>query len=113
MHLPSLSEVLVFATGYVTGCSIAVNVLPKDTVFDAYPRVKSAYGAFVLVLAVSAFNIRRCLPGADVKIPGLGFGQYERDHPELFGGQPLPAQPTPAAQPVASGTTGGTTSPRS
>jgi hypothetical protein len=86
MHLPSLSQALVFCTGYVTGCSIAVNVLPKDTVFNGYPRLKKGYGTFVLILAVSAFNLRKRLPGADLQIPGLGFGDYAKEHPEFFDG---------------------------
>lgn len=93
MHLPSFDMILVAALGYVTGCSIACNVLPRDTVFNAYPRTKKAYGTVVLVFAVSAFNIRKYLPAANVKIPFIGFGQYERDHPELFGGQALAANP--------------------
>ena len=85
MHLPSLSQVLLVATGYVAVASVVCNVLPKDSVFDAYPRAKRAYGTVVVFVAVSAFNIRQYLPAANLKIPFLGFGQYERDHPELFG----------------------------
>jgi hypothetical protein len=85
MHLPSLSQVLIYACGYVTGASVLCNVLPKDTVFDAYPRVKTAYGTVVLILASSAFNLRKFTPAANLKIPFLGFGDYEKQHPELFG----------------------------
>lgn len=85
IHLPSLSEILVGAACYVTASSVAVNLLPKETVFDAYPRVKRAYGTVVLFVAVSAFNLRKYTPAANLKIPFLGFGDYEKQHPELFG----------------------------
>jgi hypothetical protein len=84
MHLPSLSQILIGATAYVTVCSALVNVLPKDTVFNAYPRTKTAYNACIGFLAVSALNLRKFLPAANLKIPFLGFDQYQHDHPELF-----------------------------
>jgi hypothetical protein len=84
MQLPSLSQAIFFGTGYVAVCSLLVNVLPKDTVFNAYPRTKTAYNTAVAFLAVSALNLRKCLPAANLKIPFLGFDQYQHDHPELF-----------------------------
>lgn len=84
LHLPTLSQALAFATGYVTACSFLVNVLPKDSVFNDYPRTKTAYNATVAIMAVSALNLRKFLPGANLKIPFLGFDQYQHDHPQLF-----------------------------
>jgi hypothetical protein len=84
MHLPSLKDATVAGACYVAVCAVLCNVLPKDSIFDGYPRTKKAYNATVLFLAVSAFNLRKCLPGANIKIPFLGFGQYQHDHPELF-----------------------------
>lgn len=85
MHLPSFDQCLFIGTAYVAVCAILVNFLPKDTIFDQYPRVKKAYGTAVLFLAVSAFNIRKHLPAANVRIPFLGFDDYQKAHPELFG----------------------------
>lgn len=84
LHSPSLSELVAYSTAYVTGASIAVNLLPKECVFDKYPRTQRAYRASVAILAVSALNLRKFIPSANLKIPGLGFEQYQRDHPELF-----------------------------
>lgn len=84
MHLPSLSQILTGAAFYVAGASVVVNVLPKETVLDGYPRAKTAYRTVVAFAAASAINLRKCLPGLNLKIPGLGFDQYQHDHPELF-----------------------------
>jgi hypothetical protein len=84
MHLPSLSQLFTAAAFYVAGSSIVVNVLPKETFLDGYPRAKKAYRTGVALVATSAINLRKRLPSLDLRIPGLGFDQYEHDHPELF-----------------------------
>lgn len=91
MHLPSLSQLFTGAAFYIAGASVVVNVLPKETFLDGYPRAKAAYRTGVAFAAASAINLRKCLPGLDIKIPGLGFDQYQHDHPELFDPNPSSA----------------------
>jgi hypothetical protein len=75
MHLPTLKQWFFGASVYVTAASALVNILPKDSFLDGYPRTKAAYNAAVKFLAGSALNIRKYIPGLDVHIPGLGFAK--------------------------------------
>lgn len=92
MHLPSLKDVLSWGTFYVTGASVVVNVLPKDSFLDDYPRAKKAYNSAITFLAVSALNLRKCLPALGLHIPGLGFDKpavlVPNPNPESAGKSP-------------------------
>jgi hypothetical protein len=69
----AFGQIISYATTTVTVASIAVNLLPKSTVFDGYPRFKKAYETGINVIIALAFNVRKQLPSLDVHIPGLGF----------------------------------------
>jgi hypothetical protein len=73
MHMPSFAAIVSGVTSTVTVASIVVNVLPKSTVFDSYPRFKAAYETGINVIIALALNVRKQLPSLDVHIPGLGF----------------------------------------
>lgn len=83
MHQPTVKDLLDWTSYYVTGSSLIVNLLPKDSFLDGYPRAKKAYNSAIAFLAGSALNIRKCLPGLSLHIPGLGF-----DKPQVSGPNP-------------------------
>lgn len=68
----TVSGWISLGTAVSTAASVACNLLPNANVFDNYPRVQKAYGTFINILAVTAANIRHCLPSLDVEAPFLG-----------------------------------------